>query len=145
MTQKDLVWHECLVGLQGWKSKHQHHSKFALYTFYFTSFCNSLLQLLNGQTYQKRKVQKINGTMALKKTYKASKALKKSRLWRSKLRIVVTLAKMFQLSPKIISTTNLSQRELTISNFATFGGIFATYLTCRLRNKNKYEMKTTQI
>ena len=145
MTPKDLVWHECLVGLQGWKSKHQHHSKFALYTFYFTSFCNSLLQLLNGQTYQKRKVHKINGTLAQKKTYKASKALKKSRLWRSKLRIVVTLAKMFQLSPKIISTTNPSQRELTISNFATFGGIFATYLTCRLRNKNKYEMKTTQI
>ena len=56
------------------------------YTFYFTSFRNSLLQLLYGQTYQKRKVQKINGKMAKKKTNKASKALEKSRLWRSKLR-----------------------------------------------------------
>lgn len=138
------MWHECLVGLQGWKSKHQYHSKFALYTFYFTSFCNSLLQLLNGQTYQKRKVEKINGTMAKKKTYKATKALKKSRLWRSKQRIVVTLAKIFQLSLKIISTTHPSQMELTISNFVPFRGIFATYLTCRLRNTNKY-MKTTQI
>ena len=80
MTQKDLVWHECLVGLQGCKSKHQHHSKFALYTFYFTSFCNSLLQLLNGQTYQKRKVQKINGTkedIQGKQSFKEIKIVKK--------------------------------------------------------------------
>ena len=145
MTQKGLVWHKCLVGLQGWKGKNQHHSKFALYTFYFTSFCNSLLQLLNGQTYQKRKVQQINDTMAKKKTYKASKTIKKSRLWRSKLRIVVTLPKMFQLSLKIISRTNPSQSEVTISNFATFRGIFATYLTFRLCNKNIYRVKTTQI